>query len=64
MPTAEKVGPNRSDGTDHEYSCIHEPIAEHLVVLLKPTSMTSVNDDYEQIHSTFVVLANINNVSL
>ena len=35
MPTAEEAGPSRADGTDHEYSCIHQPIVPHTVVPFK-----------------------------
>ena len=33
--TAEEAGPRRAGGTEHEYSCIHEPVGLRTVVLFK-----------------------------
>ena len=42
MPTAEEAGPSRADGTDHEYSCMHEPIVPHTVVPFKRTLLKGI----------------------
>ena len=35
MATAEEAEPSRAGGTDHEYSCIHEPVCPRTVVPFK-----------------------------